>query len=150
MDSAGNIHVPEWLVGGRFTKFQKVDLRDEGGFARVTTAERPEITGCDRCGRVLPNSAYALRAAGRRVPHCLRCALRFRPMLKRSLIVAAIVGTVVTGINQGDFIVSGDLYRAMAWKIPLTYTVPFIVATTGGLLNARSTLPGPDASRPPK
>jgi hypothetical protein len=27
---------------------------------------------------------------------------------------------------------------AMVWKIPLTYAVPFIVTTVGGLLNART------------
>lgn len=64
--------------------------------------------------------------------------MRFPPMLKRSLVVCLVVGTLLTAINQGNFIVSGDFQAAMAWKIPLTYAVPFIVATIGGLLNARA------------
>ena len=59
-------------------------------------------------------------------------------MLKRSLAVSLIVGTVLVAINQGDFIFSGNFQIAMVWKIPLTYAVPFIVTTLGGLLNART------------
>ena len=51
-----------------------------------------------------------------------------------------LVGTVLTAINQGNFILAGEFQWAMAWKIPLTYAVPFIVATTGGLLNARTAI----------
>ena len=75
-----------------------------------------------------------------RLPHCLMCAVRFPPLLKRSLVICLLVGTLLTAINQGNFLVSGDFQLAMAWKIPLTYAVPFGVATTGGLLNARSAI----------
>ncbi|MCH8223455.1 MAG: nitrate/nitrite transporter NrtS [Chloroflexi bacterium] len=68
------------------------------------------------------------------------CAVRFPPLLKRSLVICLLVGTLLTAINQGNFLVSGDFQLAMAWKIPLTYAVPFGVATTGGLLNARSAI----------
>ena len=57
--------------------------------------------------------------------------------MRRSFIVCLIVGTLLTAINQGNFIVSGDFQWAMAWKIPLTYSVPYVVATTGALMNAR-------------
>lgn len=70
---------------------------------------------------------------------CLRCALRFGPMLRRSLVIAAIVGTLLIAINQGNIILGGDFPPALYWKIPLTYCVPFLVATTGALLNARTT-----------
>ena len=75
-----------------------------------------------------------------RLPHCLMCAVRFPPLLKRSLVICLLVGTLLTAINQGNFILAGDFQLAMAWKIPLTYAVPFGVATTGGLLNARSAI----------
>ena len=75
-----------------------------------------------------------------RLPHCLMCAVRFPPLLKKSLVICLLVGTLLTAINQGNFLVSGDFQLAMAWKIPLTYAVPFGVATTGGLLNARSAI----------
>ena len=81
----------------------------------------------------------------------MRCAVQFRPMLKRSLVVCLIVGTVLIAINQGNFLVTGDLQPAMAWKIPMTYAVPFIVATVGGLMNARADVrsgPGAPGRRP--
>ena len=82
--------------------------------------------------------AYELRTASGRSPWCLRCALIFGPMLRRSFLVAIIVGTILTAINQGNIIAAGDIPAALFWKVPLTYCVPFAVATTGALLNARS------------
>ena len=73
------------------------------------------------------------------MPRCLRCALQFGPMLRRSLAVALVVGSILTAINQGNIILDGDFPSALYWKIPLTYSVPFCVATTGALLNGRST-----------
>ncbi|PWU24175.1 MAG: phosphoenolpyruvate protein kinase [Candidatus Rokuibacteriota bacterium] len=54
-------------------------------------------------------------------------------MLRRSGLIAVIVGTVLTAINQGDVLLSGHWSPALAWKLPLTYAVPFIVATLGAL-----------------
>ncbi len=68
---------------------------------------------------------------------CLRCALLYRPLLRRSLIIALIVGTILTAINQGNIIATGDFPPVLYWKIPLTYCVPFCVAMTGAMLNAR-------------
>lgn len=51
-------------------------------------------------------------------------------ILKRSLIVAVIVGTVLNMINQGDAIGSSSFNIA---KCLLTYTVPFCVATYGSV-----------------
>jgi len=58
-------------------------------------------------------------------------------MLRRSLLTAVVVGTVLVGINQGAELAGGDLPAALAWKVPLTYAVPFCVATWGGLINSR-------------
>lgn len=110
----------------------------------TTAAPRQERARCEQCDRALQNVAYELRWLDRRAPHCLRCALRFRPMLKRSLAVCLVVGTLLTAINQGNFILSGEFQPAMAWKIPMTYAVPFIVATIGGLLNARADVTAPE------
>ena len=50
---------------------------------------------------------------------------------KRSLVVAAIVGTILNLINQGDALLAGrDL---IPWKILLTYAVPYCVATYGAV-----------------
>ena len=59
-------------------------------------------------------------------------------MLKRSLVASVVVGTILTALNQGDAIVSGQLAGALFWKIPLTYCVPFLVATYGALANNRN------------
>ena len=68
---------------------------------------------------------------------CLLCGPRHGPMLRRSVIVALIVGTILTLLNQGDGLLSGQWHNALYWKIPLTYCVPFLVATYGSLAAAR-------------
>jgi hypothetical protein len=40
-------------------------------------------------------------------------------------------------INQGDVLLAGRWSPALAWKGPLTYLVPFVIATWGALLNSR-------------
>jgi len=56
-----------------------------------------------------------------------------RPVLLRSLRASLVVGSLLTLLNQGDHLLSGDLPPALWWKIPLTYVVPFVVATYGAL-----------------
>jgi len=51
--------------------------------------------------------------------------------------IAAIVGTVLLAINQGDVLLSSRWPAALIWRVPLTYVVPFLVATWGALLNSR-------------
>lgn len=58
-------------------------------------------------------------------------------MLRRSLGIAALIGSILVAINQGDVVLSGRWQAALVWKIPLTYLVPFVVATWGALLNSR-------------
>jgi len=68
---------------------------------------------------------------------CLRCALTHGPLLVRSLSIALVVGSILVAINQGDVLLSGQWSVALVWKMPLTYAVPFVVATWGALLNTR-------------
>ena len=50
---------------------------------------------------------------------------------KRSFWVAAIVGTIINLINQGDVLVMGG---SVNWlKVGLTYCVPYLVATYGAV-----------------
>ncbi len=58
----------------------------------------------------------------------LAIALR-RDVILRSLKVAAIVGTILVAINQGDAIASGVVTGQLLWKIPMTYLVPYLVST---------------------
>jgi hypothetical protein len=68
---------------------------------------------------------------------CLRCTLRHRPMLKKSLAACVVVGTLLTALNQGDILLAREWNSSLWWKIPLTYTVPFMVATYGAISNNR-------------
>jgi hypothetical protein len=58
-------------------------------------------------------------------------------MLRRSLVTAFVVGTILTAINQGTVLADGEFPAQLFWKIPLTYCVPFCVATWGTLINSR-------------
>lgn len=49
--------------------------------------------------------------------------------LRRSITVGILVGTALNLINQGPEFFSGD--APVAWKIGLTYLVPFVVASYG-------------------
>ena len=48
---------------------------------------------------------------------------------RRSLLVAAVVGTVLNAINQGDLVLTGE--RPQWLKVALTYAVPFFVSSYG-------------------
>jgi hypothetical protein len=58
-------------------------------------------------------------------------------MLRRSLWTSLVVGTILVAINQGNVLLGGDYPASLAWKIPLTYLVPFCVASWGALINSR-------------
>ncbi len=59
-------------------------------------------------------------------------------MLRRSFGIAGSVGTLLILINQGDILLAGPRTAALLWKVPLTYAVPFLVATWSALLNSRA------------
>lgn len=94
---------------------------------------------CASCGRGLQGPpGYEMRTDGETEFKCLRCALLHPTLLLTSAKVALVVGTFLVLLNQGDKLIgstppSADLW----WKIPLTYCVPFCVATYGALSNAR-------------
>lgn len=58
-------------------------------------------------------------------------------MLRRSLATALVVGTLLVAINQGNILLAGSFPAALLWKIPMTYAVPFCVASCGALVNSR-------------
>lgn len=57
---------------------------------------------------------------------------------KQSAIVAAIVGTVLNLINQGDVILNGGTVDIL--KAALTYCVPYCVATYAAVAYARQSM----------
>jgi hypothetical protein len=97
----------------------------------------PSAIACEACGRERVRLLFLFRTGAGSVHKCGWCALRHRPLLKRSLGIAAIVGSVLLAINQGDVLLSPQWPGALVWKVPLTYLVPFLVATWGALLNSR-------------
>ena len=52
-----------------------------------------------------------------------------KDVVARGLKVSLLIGTILTAINQGDVILAGELDATNAWKIPLTYLVPYLVST---------------------
>jgi len=104
-------------------------LQDSGGGS--SSASRT----CISCGHPLAErGGYRLGGALR----CLGCTLRFPPLVRRSGLTALVVGTILVGINQGPELLAGQFAPALTWKVPLTYLVPFCVATWGALVNSRS------------
>lgn len=103
-------------------------------------ASAPRIT-CDQCGRRSREGRSFAFNRGPETPgqitKCVYCALRHSPMLRRSFKVALVVGTALTLLNQGDSLFAGNWANSLYWKIPLTYCVPFCVATYGALSNGR-------------
>ena len=58
------------------------------------------------------------------------------PSTRRSLGVALVIGTILNAINQGSEIWAGQ--PVVAWKLLLTYFVPFAVASYGSFAALRS------------
>lgn len=57
-------------------------------------------------------------------------------ILRRSLMIALVVGTVLNAINQGPEIAAGA--SVVVWKLLLTYCVPFLVASFGAYSAVRN------------
>jgi hypothetical protein len=55
---------------------------------------------------------------------------------KKAILTALVVGTILTTINHGDAIAVGEW--PMAWKVLLTYCVPYCVTTWGAITGKRA------------
>jgi hypothetical protein len=55
---------------------------------------------------------------------------------KKAFLTALVVGTFLTGINHGDVILEG--FSPPAWKVILTYCVPYCVTTWGAVTGKRA------------
>ena len=58
------------------------------------------------------------------------------PAVRRSLTVAAVVGTILNLINHGDALLGDE--PLVVWKLLLTYFVPFAVASYGSYAAIRN------------
>jgi len=61
----------------------------------------------------------------------------YRPHLRRTVLIAAVVGTALFAINQLDVVVRGDATPLVWMKIAVTYLVPFAVSNAGVLVATR-------------
>lgn len=60
--------------------------------------------------------------------------------VRRSLIIAVVVASIIIALNHGDVIFSGDVTQRVLLKILLTPCVPFCVSLYGAYLAYRSAL----------
>ena len=59
--------------------------------------------------------------------------MRDRTAVLRAAGIAVVVGTILTLVNQGDRIVSGDAGLGLWVRVGVTYLVPFVVANLGAI-----------------
>ena len=93
---------------------------------------------CGRCVCVLREGrTFSFETPCGVVLKCFVCSLFHPPMVRRSLLTALVVGTILTLLNQGNIVLAGSWQGSLYWKAPLTFCVPFLVATWGALTNSR-------------
>ena len=56
-------------------------------------------------------------------------------MVRSSLVVAVVVGSILNLINQGDALFGEE--PVVLWKLGLTYVVPYLVSTYGAVMALR-------------
>lgn len=88
-----------------------------------------------RPGSAAKSGGTALSGVTMEPRKAARLALSGRAV-RRSLLVALLVGTALNVINQGPEILSGRW--PVIWKLALTYVVPFLVASYGSYAAFRS------------
>ena len=114
-----------------------------------TPSDRAHAAACPSCGRDLAGRVrYWIRGTTAWLPKCARCSLLDAGLLRRSAKVAFLVGSLLVALNQGGALLSGTFPWASAWyNIPLTYLVPYGVATYGALANGYQA-PEPEPAKP--
>ena len=80
-----------------------------------------------------PGWRFDIRRGPRPGEKCLCHAAAYGPIARTAVLTALVVGTVLTAINQGNVLVDGRFPGELWWKIPLTYSVPYCVATWAAL-----------------
>jgi hypothetical protein len=104
------------------------------------------------CEARAPGCRHSLRAHPYRFrrdiddPLCVVCAILYRPVLRRAVYVALVVGTILTMINQGDVLLEGAITPLVMAKIFLTYLVPYSVSTFSALSANRAVHTTPKGS----
>jgi len=60
-------------------------------------------------------------------------------VVKRGLLYAVVVGSILIAINHSDAILRGDVGTGRAWRMALTVLVPYIVSTLSSVGAMRKT-----------
>ncbi len=68
-----------------------------------------------------------------------------RPNRRRVSLIAATVGTLLVGVNQGSSLASGHLSLVVWVRVGLDYLIPSVVSTLG-LLSGSRRMPAPPSS----
>lgn len=103
------------------------------------------VVGADlcACGHAA-SRRFRFAAESAPVEKCLRHAAVHRPLLRNAVATALVVGTILTTINQGNVLLDGRFPAELWWKIPLTYSVPYMVSTWAALrISFVRTVPNP-------
>lgn len=61
----------------------------------------------------------------------------YRPHLRKTLFIAATVGSLLFAINQLDVVLKGDANAVVWFKSAVTFLVPFAVSGAGVLIASR-------------
>jgi hypothetical protein len=69
-------------------------------------------------------------------------------VVRRALLYAVVVGTVLIAINHGDALLAGDVSAGRWWKMGLTVLVPYTVSTLSSVGALRSVAAEPAAREP--
>lgn len=88
------------------------------------------LSGCDAHR---PALRFRFRTPAGSVDRCLRHGIAHPPLFKTAVLTALVVGTILTAINQGNILLDGRFPAQLYWKIPLTFCVPYSVATWSAL-----------------
>lgn len=97
-------------------------------------ATEANVAGAHLCGCGHETARrFRFSAGSAPVEKCLRHAVVHPPLRRNALATALVVGTILTTINQGNVLLDGRFPGELWWKIPLTYSVPYMVSTWAAL-----------------
>lgn len=98
---------------------------------------------CDVCGNFTLRTRYigvdksSRKQSADTTSKCLRCFILDSKLLKRSVAIAFIVGTILNLINYGNLF-NPAIIQEDPYKLGLNFIVPFLVSLATSLLVART------------
>ncbi len=59
------------------------------------------------------------------------------PVARKSLIIAVVVGSILSAVNLGDLLMAGEMNAKMLIKIFMNFVIPFTVASVSAAANRK-------------